>query len=37
MRGLYGFEMNDSCETCSQKGKGFFCQLSKDTLKDLKR
>jgi CRP/FNR family transcriptional regulator, cyclic AMP receptor protein len=35
MRGPYGFEMNESCNTCKLRGNGFFCQLSATTLKDL--
>ncbi len=35
MRGPYGFEPNEKCETCSQRAAGFFCQLAPATLKDL--
>jgi len=35
MRGPYGFEQNDSCETCKLRTSGFFCQLSPAALKDF--
>ena len=35
MRGPYGFEPNEKCETCSQRAAGFFCQLSPGALADL--
>jgi len=28
MKGPYGFEMNDNCESCNMKGNSFFCKLS---------
>jgi CRP/FNR family transcriptional regulator, cyclic AMP receptor protein len=35
MKGPYGFELSDSCQTCKLRGNGFFCQLSPGALKDL--
>ena len=35
MKGPYGFEPNDSCQTFKLRGNAFFCQLSEATLKDL--
>ena len=35
MKGPYGFELNESCQTCTLRGNGFFCQLSPAALKDL--
>lgn len=35
MKGPYGFEMSDSCQTCKLRGNGFFCQLPSPALKDL--
>jgi CRP/FNR family transcriptional regulator, cyclic AMP receptor protein len=37
MREPYGFEENDSCETCKLRtnGNGFFCQLTPAALKDF--
>jgi CRP/FNR family cyclic AMP-dependent transcriptional regulator len=35
MKGPYGFDMNENCPTCKQRGKGFFCQLPPAALKDL--
>ncbi len=34
MRGPYGFEMNNDCQTCELKKAEFFCQLSPTALKD---
>jgi len=28
MKGPYGFEMNDNCQTCKLRRNGFFCQLA---------
>jgi len=35
MRGPYGFEPSESCETCGLRAAGFFCQQSPATLKDF--
>jgi CRP/FNR family transcriptional regulator, cyclic AMP receptor protein len=35
MRGPYGFDQNESCETCKLRKDGFFCQLSPAALKDF--
>ena len=35
MKGPYGFELNDSCQTCTRRANGFFCQLPPEALKDL--
>lgn len=35
MRGPYGFEMSDGCQSCKIKKPGFFCNLSPKGLKDL--
>jgi CRP/FNR family transcriptional regulator, cyclic AMP receptor protein len=35
MHGPYGFELNQSCRTCTLKTNGFFCQLPPSALKDL--
>jgi CRP/FNR family transcriptional regulator, cyclic AMP receptor protein len=35
MRGPYGFEPNESCQSCKQRTNGFFCQLSAPAIKDL--
>jgi len=35
MKGPYGFELNDNCQTCKLRSSGFFCQLSPAALKDL--
>jgi CRP/FNR family transcriptional regulator, cyclic AMP receptor protein len=35
MKGPYGFELNESCQTGKLRGNGFFCQLSPAALKDL--
>lgn len=35
MKGPYGFEVNESCQTCKLRGAGFFCQLPPAALKDL--
>ena len=28
MRGPYGFEMNEGCESCGLRAASFFCQLT---------
>ena len=35
MRGPYGFESNEKCETCSLRAAGFFCQLAPAALTDF--
>lgn len=35
MRGPYGFDQNESCETCRLRTDGFFCQLTPAALKDF--
>lgn len=35
MRGPYGFEATESCQTCKSRGNGYFCQLSPAALKDF--
>jgi len=35
MHSPYGLELTRSCEHCPMKGEGFFCDLSKATLKAL--
>jgi CRP/FNR family transcriptional regulator, cyclic AMP receptor protein len=35
MRGPYGFELNESCQTCKQRSDGFFCNLSPAATADF--
>lgn len=35
MRGPYGFELSESCQSCKLRANGFFCQLSPVALKDF--
>jgi len=35
MRGPYGFDMVDSCQTCKTRKVSFFCQLSPKATKDF--
>jgi CRP/FNR family cyclic AMP-dependent transcriptional regulator len=35
MRGPYGFEPNENCQSCKLRASGFFCQLSGPALKDF--
>jgi len=35
MKGPYGFEATENCETCTVREKGFFCQLPQASLKDF--
>ena len=35
MHSPYGLELNKSCEDCALRSEGFFCQLSKSSLKVL--
>jgi CRP/FNR family transcriptional regulator, cyclic AMP receptor protein len=35
MRGPYGFEASESCQTCKLRSEGFFCQLNPPVLKEF--
>ena len=35
MKGPYGFEASEHCQTCKLRANGFFCQLPASTLKDF--
>jgi CRP/FNR family transcriptional regulator, cyclic AMP receptor protein len=35
MRGPYGFEPSENCQSCKVRANGFFCQLSPSALKDF--
>ena len=35
MRGPYGFEATESCQSCKARANGYFCQLSPAALKDF--
>jgi CRP/FNR family cyclic AMP-dependent transcriptional regulator len=35
MRGPYGFEPNENCQSCKLRANGFFCQLSAPAVKDF--
>ena len=35
MRGPYGFEANENCQSCKLRANGFFCQLSPAAVKDF--
>jgi CRP/FNR family cyclic AMP-dependent transcriptional regulator len=35
MRGPYGFESNENCQSCQSRADGFFCQLSAPAVKDF--
>jgi len=35
MRGPYGFEANETCQSCKLRASGYFCQLSAAALKDF--
>jgi CRP/FNR family transcriptional regulator len=35
MRGPYGFEANENCQSCKLRVDGFFCQLSAPAVKDF--
>jgi CRP/FNR family transcriptional regulator, cyclic AMP receptor protein len=35
MRGPYGFEVSDTCQTCKHRATNFFCQLPAAALKDF--
>lgn len=35
MRGPYGFESSDNCQSCKMRASNFFCQLTPPALKDF--
>src|ERR1700757_1017599 len=35
MRGPYGFELNENCQSCKLRANGFFCQLSPAAIADF--
>jgi CRP/FNR family transcriptional regulator, cyclic AMP receptor protein len=35
MRGPYGFELSENCQSCKVRANGFFCQLTALALKDF--
>jgi CRP/FNR family transcriptional regulator, cyclic AMP receptor protein len=35
MRGPYGFEPTENCQSCKQRSNGFFCQFSPAAMKDF--
>jgi CRP/FNR family transcriptional regulator, cyclic AMP receptor protein len=35
MRGPYGFEMSENCQTCKLREAGFFCRLTPKAVKDF--
>src|SRR5579863_7506081 len=35
MRGPYGFDMSENCESCGLRAANFFCQLTPPVLKDF--
>jgi CRP/FNR family cyclic AMP-dependent transcriptional regulator len=35
MRGPYGFDASENCQSCKLRGSGFFCQLSAAAVKDF--
>lgn len=35
MRGPYGFDLSESCQSCKRRAGGFFCQLPAAALKDF--
>ena len=35
MRGPYGFDINENCQSCKARDNGFFCQLSAAALEDF--
>jgi CRP/FNR family cyclic AMP-dependent transcriptional regulator len=37
MRGPYGFELNENCQSCKMRANGFFCQLSPAALTDFNK
>jgi CRP/FNR family transcriptional regulator, cyclic AMP receptor protein len=37
MRGPYGFDLPENCQSCKVRAKGFFCQLSPTALADFNK
>lgn len=37
MRGPYGFELNENCQSCKIRANGFFCQLSPLAMADFNK
>jgi len=37
MRGPYGFELNENCQSCKMRANGFFCQLSPAAMTDFNK
>jgi CRP/FNR family transcriptional regulator, cyclic AMP receptor protein len=37
MRGPYGFELNENCQSCKVRANGFFCQLSPAAMTDFNK
>jgi CRP/FNR family cyclic AMP-dependent transcriptional regulator len=37
MRGPYGFELNENCQSCKTRANGFFCQLSPAAVTDFNK
>jgi CRP/FNR family cyclic AMP-dependent transcriptional regulator len=35
VRGPYGFELNENCQSCKLRSNGFFCQLSSAAMTDF--
>lgn len=35
MRGPYGFEIIDNCQTCKTRKSSFFCQFTLKVMKDF--
>src|ERR1700685_1508752 len=35
MRGPYGFEANENCQSCKLRAEAFFCQLNAAAVKDF--
>jgi len=37
MRGPYGFELNENCQSCKMRANGFICQLSPAAMMDFNK
>ena len=37
MRGPYGFDLNENCQSCKVRANGFFCQLSPAAMTDFNK
>ena len=37
MRGPYGFELNENCQSCKVRANGFFCQLGPAAVTDFNK